>query len=90
MLKFVNPFLLEADGAVRCTVRVQQGSVSTAHRLKIDVRPNPHLLPHAHSLFLPLSPRPKAESKGALTRPGVPAHPIAHEKLIGSFSGFER
>lgn len=73
---------VEADRAERSAVRVQLCLVSTAHRLKIDVCPNPHLLPHAHSLFPPLSQWPKAESKSALNGPGVPAHLIAHEKLI--------
>lgn len=87
-LKCVNPLCwisLEADRAVRSTLRVQLCLVSTVHRLKIEVCSNPHLLPHAHSLFLPLSLRPKAEPKSALNRPGVSAHPIAHEKRIGSF-----
>lgn len=35
-----------------------------------------------HSLLLPLSPRPKAESKGPLKGPGVPAHSIAHENQM--------
>ena len=32
-----------------------------------------------HLLLLPLSPRPKAESKGPLKGPGEPVHSIAHE-----------
>lgn len=85
-LQFVNHLcwtLLEAERAVWFTVRVQLHLVSTVHRLKIDACPNPHLHPHAHSLSFPLSLQPKAESKSALNRPGVPAHPIAHEKQIG-------
>lgn len=84
MLKFVNTLcwtLLEADRVVWSTVRVQLCLVTIVHRLKIDACLNPHLLPHAHSLSLPLSLWPKAESKSALNRPGVPTHPIAHEKL---------
>lgn len=73
---------LEADGVVWSTDRVQ---LCWVPRLKIDVCPNPRLLPHTHSLLLPLSLRPKAVSKTALKGPGVPAHPIAHEKTIGSF-----
>lgn len=94
MLECVNPLcwiLPEADRAVRSTLRVQLCLGSTVHRLKIDVCPNPRLLPHAHTHCFFLCPRdPKQNQRVHWNRPGVPAHPIAHEKLIGFLSSQER